>query len=68
MQWAYSIDFDWTAAVASFGMILRNSRFKGQSNYKLVLELAEGSRGDDTSQRRREFIEMVHAAKRIGSR
>jgi len=51
--------------VASFGMLLRDSQFRGQSNFDMVLELAQGAKGDDPSGRRQEFIELVKAAKAL---
>ncbi|MBP2642327.1 MAG: von Willebrand factor [Firmicutes bacterium] len=50
------------AAVAEFSMLLRNSEFKGQSNFQQVLELAQGARGNDEEGYRAEFIRMVKVA------
>ena len=58
-----SQEFNWAAAVAAFGMILRNSQFRGQANFDMVLELAQGSKGDDKSGQRAEFIELVKTAR-----
>jgi len=58
-------EFEWACAVASFGMILRNSKYRGDANLDLVLELANSSRGLDESGRRREFIDLVNAARTI---
>ena len=63
-----SRDFDWTAAVAGFGMILRNSQYKGQADFDLVLELAAGSKGTDKLGRRQEFIDLVKKAKTLRGR
>lgn len=60
-----SRDFEWSAAVAAFGMVLRHSAYRGQAGLDLVLELAQGARGDDLSGRRREFIELVERAKAL---
>lgn len=55
---AVSNDFYFAAAVAEFGMLLRNSDYKGTSTYDSVLGLAANSgRGD--------FIELVEKAKMI---
>jgi Ca-activated chloride channel family protein len=51
-----------SAAVAAFGMLLRESEHKGQVTYGQVLALAEGSRGDDREGYRSEFVELVRAA------
>ncbi len=56
---------EWACAEASFGMILRNSKYRGDANLDLVLELANSSRGPDESGRRREFIDLVNAARTI---
>jgi Ca-activated chloride channel family protein len=58
-----SRDFNWAAAVAAFGMILRDSRFRGQANFDMVLELAQGAKGEDKAGQRTEFIELVKMAK-----
>jgi Ca-activated chloride channel homolog len=54
-----SSDLQWSAAVASFGMLLRSSRHAGGSSLENVLELAQSAKGPDESGRRREFIDMV---------
>ncbi len=60
-----SDNLEWSAAVASFGMILRNSEYRGQSSFDSILELAHGAKGDDPSGRRREFIDLVLQARAI---
>ncbi|MGE0377934.1 MAG: von Willebrand factor type A domain-containing protein [Planctomycetaceae bacterium] len=60
-----SDDVYWAAAVASFGMLLRNSAYRGQSSIEGVLELARGAKGDDPSGERQEFIELVLEARSI---
>ena len=52
-------NFRFSAAVAGFGMLLRNSEFKGSMNYSTVLELARSSRGKDEDGYRSEFIRLV---------
>ncbi len=54
-----SDNFRFSAAVASFGMLLRNSEFKGTANYNQVLTLARGSKGNDRDGYRAEFIRLV---------
>ena len=63
-----SEDFQFAAAVASFSMILRDSQYKGNSNYALVLELAEAAKKHDPSGYRAEFIEMVKKAKALSGK
>jgi Ca-activated chloride channel family protein len=62
---AVSRDFNWAAAVAAFGMILRDSQFRGQASFDLVLELAQAARGEDPAGRRQEFIDLVKSAKAL---
>ncbi|MCJ7680094.1 MAG: VWA domain-containing protein [Candidatus Aminicenantes bacterium] len=54
-----SLNFRFSAAVAAWGMILRNSEFKGQANLKDVLLWAREARGDDSFGYRAEFINLV---------
>ena len=57
-----SPDFAWAAAVASFGMILRDSSYQGNATLAAVLEIAQANRGDDPAGYRAEFIRMVQMA------
>jgi Ca-activated chloride channel family protein len=57
-----SEDFKFAAAVAGFGMLLRDSPFKGSLTYAGVRELAEASKGADRSGYRSEFIELIGKA------
>ena len=52
------------AAVAAFGMLLRDSPHKGQATFDQVLQLS--SAVADTP-RRREFIELVRLAQKLSS-
>lgn len=47
------------AAVAEFGMLLRDSKLKGHSSFEHCLALARKSRGDDPEGYREEFISLV---------
>lgn len=60
-----SPDLVWAASVASFGMQLRHSQFKGNWTLNDVYEAAQGVKGPDTNGRRREFLDLVQAAKRL---
>ena len=51
----------WAAAVAEFGMLLRDSEFKGESNYSQVIALAKGAIGEDENGYRAEFIRLVQS-------
>jgi len=48
-----------SASVASFGMLLRESEFKGEYNYNNVIKLAKNSKGEDDDGIRSEFIRLV---------
>jgi len=54
-----STDFRFAAAVAAFGMILRDSPHRGTANHDLVLELAGNGLGQDPHGYRRGFLELV---------
>lgn len=61
-------EFQFASAVASFGMLLRNSEHKGDSSYAAVLEIATSAKGPDTHGYRAELLEMVRKAKRLSGR
>lgn len=61
-------DFRWAAAVAEFGMLLRNSRHVGDGSFDAVLELARGAIGDDPQGYRAEFVDLVRRAKEVSGR
>lgn len=65
---AASSDFQFAAAVASFGMLLRDSQHKGAATYDAVLEIAESARGPDVHGNRKELVEMVRRAQSLTSR
>ena len=60
-----SADFQFAAAVASFGMLLRDSKFKGDATYDSVVEIATAAKGPDPHGYRAELLEMVRRAKAI---
>lgn len=49
-------------AVAEFGLLLRDSKFKGETNYKDIIALAKQSKGKDEEGYRAEFIKLVEMA------
>jgi len=63
-----SKDFQFASAVASFGMLLRDSPYKGDTTYDAVLEIAGSAVGQDKHEYRAGFLEMVRRAKRISKR
>jgi Ca-activated chloride channel family protein len=54
-----SREFQFAQAVAAFGMLLRDSEFKGQATPEMVNRLAEGAIGRDPWGYRAEFVELV---------
>jgi Ca-activated chloride channel family protein len=57
-----SDNYRFAAAVASFGMLLRNSEFKQHASYTSVLQLANTAVGKDAEGYRKEFIKLVKTA------
>lgn len=59
---AASENCKFSSAVAEFGMILRDSKFKGDADYKSVLAMAKQAKGKDDEGYRAEFIRLVEMA------
>jgi Ca-activated chloride channel homolog len=57
-----SQDFKFAAAVAAFGMVLRDSPHKGDANMEHALEWAKEGKGPDSHGYRAEFIRLIHRA------
>lgn len=60
-----SDDFQFSAAVAGFGMLLRNSPHDGAVSYDLVQRLAQEGLGPDKEGYRAEFVDLVRRAQRL---
>ncbi|WP_310411772.1 YfbK domain-containing protein, partial [Chamaesiphon sp. OTE_8_metabat_110] len=60
-----SNNLKFAAAVTAYGMNLRNSPYKGSSNFGSVLELANQSKGADLDGYRAEFIRLVEKSKKL---
>jgi Ca-activated chloride channel family protein len=58
-------DLKFAASVAGFGMLLRDSRYKGTLTFDGVLEIAQATLSDDQSGYRKEFIKLVQTARRL---
>lgn len=54
-----SDNFRFACAVTEFGMVLRDSEFKGDASLAEILQLASGAKGNDALGYRAEFIDMV---------
>jgi len=63
-----SDNFRWSAAVAGFGMLLRDSEFKGNLTYNDVLAMAQDAKGQDSEGYRIEFINLVKSCELIARR
>lgn len=60
-----SENFRFAVAVAEFGLLLRQSEFKGMANYEQVIDLAKNAKGADEESYRAEFIKLVKTAKML---
>ncbi len=56
-------DFQFAACVAQFGMLLRDSKHRGDASFDSVLEIAAASLGPDDAGYRAEFVELVKTAR-----
>ena len=63
-----SADFKFQAAVAAFGMILRDSPHKGRATLDSVLGLADEGLGPDAAGYRAEFVGLVKRAQALRAR
>ena len=64
---AASADLRWAASVAEFGMLLRDSEFKGNSSYESCKKMAEGALGKDPNGYRAEMVRLLTAANSISN-
>ena len=55
-------DFNFAMSVASFGMLLRDSKYKGDITYQKLIKLAKKSKGKDEEGYRAEFINLIQKA------
>jgi Ca-activated chloride channel family protein len=58
-------DLKFAAAVAEFGMVLRNSEYKGNGSLQQVIEWAQQGMGADVNGHRADFIELVRKARAL---
>jgi Ca-activated chloride channel family protein len=63
-----SPDFRFASAVAAFGMILRDSPYKGTATWDLVRTIAQSSRNNDRTGSREEFVRLVGQAQQLWRR
>jgi Ca-activated chloride channel family protein len=60
-------DFRFAVSVAAFGMILKNSQYRGEATLPGVLDTATASRGQDRGGYRAEFTSLVQRAMALRS-
>jgi len=60
-----SAEFQFTAAVAGFGLLLRESSYAGQLTWEQVRQLALRGKGTDTLGYRGEFLQLIEKARGV---
>ena len=60
---AVTADFRFAAAVAEFGMLLRDSHFKQKSSFGQAISIAKAARGEDNEGYRSEFVRLAESAR-----
>ncbi|RYU93296.1 vWA domain-containing protein [Emticicia agri] len=63
-----SDNFRLAASVAEFGLLLRQSNFKGNANYEHIIATAKSARGNDEEGYRAEFIKLVKMAQLLSNK
>jgi Ca-activated chloride channel family protein len=63
-----SPEYKFASAVAAFGMLLRDSKYKGTVTYDAVLEIATEGQGRDQHGYRAEFLDLVRTARQASGR
>jgi len=58
-------DFGFAAAVAAFGLVLRDSEYKGSATLDQVLTLGRDGQGEDADGERAEFLRLVESARAL---
>ena len=62
-----SDNYRFATAVSGFAMLLRNSEYKGNTNYTQVINMAKAALGKDAEGYRKEFILLVKKAEEIAN-
>ncbi len=55
-------NFRFSASVAGFGMLLRDSKFKGTADFDMIKDIAKNSKGKDVNGYRGEYIRLIETA------
>lgn len=61
-------DFQFASAVVEFGLLLRDSKFKGNASYEHAQKSAMASAGKDADNYREEFIDLIGKAGTLDTR
>ncbi|MCP5116756.1 MAG: DUF3520 domain-containing protein, partial [bacterium] len=59
--------FRFAAAVAGFGMLLRDSKHKAACDWDSIASLADQAKGDDPEGRRSEFVYLMKTARKLAA-
>ncbi|MCL3782115.1 DUF3520 domain-containing protein [Prolixibacteraceae bacterium JC049] len=62
-----SDNYNFSAAVAGFGMLLRDSEYKGKCNFDMIIDMAKNAKGEDEEGYRSEFIRLAKLTKELYS-
>ena len=65
---ACSENLRFASAVAEFGLLLRNSEYKGQASYRQIIARAKSAFGKDEEGYRSEFVRLVKTAETLDNR
>ena len=57
-----SENFTFASAVAEFGLLLRDSKYKGSASYQAALDRARSAKGNDKNGYRAELIQLIEKA------
>jgi Ca-activated chloride channel family protein len=63
-----SPEFRFSAAVAGFGMLLRDSEFKGTANYEIIHNMAEEAITDKSDNYKTEFLTLLEKADKLAQK
>lgn len=61
-------NFRLSASVAEFGLLLRQSAFKGNASFEHIITTAKSARGEDEEGYRAEFIKLVKTAQLLSNK
>jgi Ca-activated chloride channel family protein len=61
-------DFRFAASVAGFGMLLRDSPYKGNATFSSVIEMAQNAIGQDKYNYRADFVKLAKRTKTISKK